>query len=157
MYNDYNAESTCDDGPSMTYLIKMPQVVSDTLAYASAASLGNGANVCGKCFALKFKGRGKYETKENYQKLAEKSLIVMSSNIGYNVAGGLFDIMIPGGGVGIFNGCAGIMSTAGKQYGGLLSDCEEQVGWEGDVYMKRKSCFHEKCNANSRGDALQGC
>jgi hypothetical protein len=88
----------------MTYLIKMPQVVSDTLAYASAASLGNGANVCGKCFALKFKGRGKYETKENYQKLAEKSLIVMSSNIGYNVAGGLFDIMIPGGGVGIFNG-----------------------------------------------------
>ena len=23
--------------------------------------------------------------------------------------------------------------------------------------MKRKSCFHEKCNANSRGDALQGC
>ena len=104
MYNDYNAESTCDDGPSMTYLIKMPQVVSDTLAYASAASLGNGANVCGKCFALKFKGRGKYETKENYQKLAEKSRIVMSSNIGYNVAGGLFDIMIPGGGVGIFNG-----------------------------------------------------
>ena len=86
MYNDYNAESTCDDGPSMTYLIKMPQVVSDTLAYASAASLGNGANVCGKCFALKFKGRGKYETKENYQKLAEKSLIVMSSNRG--LAGG---------------------------------------------------------------------
>jgi hypothetical protein len=39
----------------------------------------------------------------------------MSSNIGYNVAGGLFDIMIPRGGVGIFNGWTGFISTAEKQ------------------------------------------
>lgn len=155
--SDHGAKSTCDGGPSMTCLSQMPQVVSDSLAYAFAAAPGNGPNVCGKCFELKFDGRGKYETKGNHQKLAGKRLIIMSSNIGYDVAGGQFDIMIPGGGVGIFNGCQGVMSTAGKQYGGLLSDCEEQVGWDGDVTEKRKSCLKEKCNANFGGDALQGC
>ena len=33
----------------------------------------------------------------------------MASNIGYDVARGQFDVMIPGGGVGLFNGCADIL------------------------------------------------
>ena len=33
-----------------------------------------------------------------------KHLIVMSNNVGYDVAGGQFDVMIPGGGFGIFDG-----------------------------------------------------
>ena len=35
----------------------------------------------------------------------------MASNIGYAVSGGQFDIMIPGGGVGLFKGCASIFGT----------------------------------------------
>ena len=46
-------------------------------------------------------------------------LVVMASNSGYDVAGGQFDVMIPGGGVGLFNGCAQIFGSGnmGAQYG----------------------------------------
>ena len=101
--------------------------------------------------------------KANHKKIAGKKLIVISSNIGYDVAGGQFDVMIPGGGVGLFNGCAGILGGSGnlgKQYGGLLSDCEESVGYnisDEEMYTKRKSCLTEKCNNFSNAQAKQGC
>ena len=91
------------------------------------------------------------------KKIIKNSLEKHLSLFGYNVAGGQFDIMITEGGVGIFNGCTGVIGNAEKQYRGLLSDYEEQVGCDGVVYMKRKSWFQEKSNANFRGDALQGC
>ena len=161
--NDPNAKSICEGGPATTCLDQIPMVVNDNLAYAFAASPGNGQNVCGKCFELTFTGEGKYETKLNHKKLAGKKLIVMSSNIGYDVSGGQFDIMIPGGGVGLFNGCANILgNNMGKQYGGLLSDCEEEIGWnhsEEELYELRKSCLIKKCNNafSGKGQALQGC
>ena len=143
--NEPYAKSMCDGGPSTTCLDQIPIVVNDNLAYAFAASPGAGDNVCGKCFQLTFTGEGKYETKLNHKKIAGKKLIVMSSNIGYDVAGGQFDIMIPGGGVGLFNGCANILgNNLGKQYGGLLADCEDEVGYQDDdqtIYEKRKSCL----------------
>ena len=163
LISDHSAKSMCDGGPSTTCLSQMPQVVSDNLAYAFAAAPGNGPNVCGKCFELTFTGQGKYETQVNHQKIAGKKLIVMASNIGYDVAGGQFDVMIPGGGVGLFNGCAAIIgSSLGKQYGGLLSDCEEEVGWNGsgdDIYMKRKSCLQNKCTQEfgAKPQVQQGC
>ena len=41
----------------------------------------------------------KYETKKkNHQKLKGKILVVMAFNFGFDVAGGQFDVMIPGGG-----------------------------------------------------------
>ena len=161
--SDNNAKSMCDGGPSTTCLDQIPMVVNDKLAYAFAASPGNGPKVCGKCFELTFTGKGKYETRLNHKKLAGKKLIVMSSNIGYDVAGGQFDVMIPGGGVGLYNGCAGILGkNLGKQYGGLLSDCEEEVGYSGNdetIYKKRKDCLTKKCNSALKGksQALQGC
>ena len=39
-----------------------------------------------KMLAFEFTGTVKYETKKNHQKLADKKLIVMASNIGYDVA-----------------------------------------------------------------------
>ena len=155
------AKSMCDGGPSTTCLDQIPIVVNDNLAYAFAASPGAGANVCGKCFQLTFTGEGKYETQLNHKKIAGKKLIVMSSNIGYDVSGGQFDIMIPGGGVGLFNGCANILgNNLGKTYGGFLSDCEDEVGWNGseeEIYEKRKSCLTEKCNTFNNAQAKQGC
>ena len=161
--NDVYAKSMCEGGPATACLDQIPMVVNDNLAYAFAASPGAGANVCGKCFELTFTGEGKYETKLNHRKLQGKKLIVISSNIGYDVAGGQFDIMIPGGGVGLFNGCANILgSNLGKTYGGFLSDCEDSVGWNGtdeEIYEKRKSCLKEKCNSafSGKAQALQGC
>ena len=161
--NDASAKSMCEGGPATTCLDQIPMVVNDNLAYAFGASPGGGPNVCGKCFQLTFTGEGKYETKLNHKKLQGKKLIVMSSNIGYDVGGGQFDVMIPGGGVGLFNGCAQILgNNLGKTYGGLLSDCEDEVGWNGsdeEIYEKRKSCLTQKCNSvfGGKSQALQGC
>ena len=92
--DDLSAKSMCEGGPATTCLSQIPMVVNDNLAYAFAACPGNGPNVCGKCFELSFTGSGKYESKINHQKLSGKKLIVMASNIGYDVAGGQFDVMM---------------------------------------------------------------
>jgi Glycosyl hydrolase family 45. len=165
LISDYNAASKCDGGPSTTCLSQIPFTIDgcDNLGFAFGAVPGAGPNVCGRCFLLEFTGTGKYETKKNHRLLANKKLIVMASNIGYDVAGGQFDVMIPGGGVGIFNGCSDILGTnLGAQYGGLLSDCENQVGYslnDDDMYTQRKECLINKCNTLFSGKALakQGC
>ena len=154
-----NNGSICSNGQGTTCTSQIPIIVSDKLAYAFAATPGNDAT-CGKCFALTFTGTGKYETKANHQALKGKTLVVMASNIGYDVAGGQFDIMIPGGGVGMYNGCAAMgWGDQGAQYGGLLTKCEDEVGYDGDLLNKRKECLKEKCNKSFANDtqAKEGC
>jgi hypothetical protein len=160
-----NESSMCDGGRSTTCLSQIPFTIKgcDNLGFAFGAVPGAGPKVCGRCFLLSFTGQGKYETKLNHKKLAQKKLVVMASNIGYDVAGGQFDVMIPGGGVGIFNGCASILGNSmGAQYGGLLSDCENEVGWSGsddDIYRKRKECLSNKCKTvfANKANAKAGC
>ena len=41
----------------------------------------------------------------------DKKLVIKTANVGYDVAGGQYDVMIPGGGAGLFNGCAQIFGT----------------------------------------------
>ena len=153
--------SICSGGQGTTCTSQIPIIVSDKLAYAFAATPGNDAT-CGKCFALTFTGTGKYETKANHQALKGKTLVVMASNIGYDVAGGQFDVMIPGGGFGAFNGCSQMgwnIPSNSTTYGGLLSDCEKEVGYNGDLLNKRKQCLTEKCNSAFASDtqAKEGC
>lgn len=147
--------SACDGGTAGTCLSQIPQIINDQVAYAFAATPG-GENDCGRCFMLTFTGEGKDGTNARSRALKGKKLIVISSNIGYDVAGGQFDIMIPGGGVGKFNGC-GVMglSCAGEQYGGLLATCEKAGG--GDA--KIKSCLVESCNREyaNKPQAKEGC
>ena len=162
---DKNTKSKCDGGPATTCLSQKGFTINgcDNLGFAFAAVPGAGAKICGRCFLLEFTGEGKYETKKNHRLLANKKLIVMASNIGYDVNDGQFDVMIPGGGVGAFNGCTDILGTAlGAQYGGLLSDCENEIGWnyEDDIlYTKRKECLVNKCNNifSSKTKAKEGC
>lgn len=147
--------SVCDGGTAGTCLSQIPQIINDQVAYAFAATPG-GENDCGRCFMLTFTGEGKDGTNARSRALKGKTLIVMSSNIGYDVAGGQFDIMIPGGGVGAFNGCSVMgLSCAGKQYGGLLGTCEDAGG--GDA--KIKSCLVESCNREyaNNPQAKEGC
>ena len=65
--------------------------------------------------------------------------------------------MIPGGGVGIYNGCSGFgWGNMGAQYGGLLSDCETSSGYDASTY---KSCLTQKCNSvfSNNSKAKEGC
>ncbi len=150
------SQSMCDGGNAGICRGQFPIVVSETMAFAFAATPG-GENNCGKCFDLAFTGKGKYAT-DNHSKLKGKHLIVMSSNVGYDVAGGQFDVMIPGGGFGIFNGCSQKMGwgSQGSQYGGLLDECEKETGYTAAKY---KSCLTEKCNKSFSMDAQarEGC
>ena len=163
--SDKNARSMCDGGPATTCISQVPFTVSgcSNIGFAFAAVPGASFSFCGRCFELSFTGEGKYETKLNHKKLKGKKLIVMASNIGYDVAGGQFDIMIPGGGVGLFNGCSSIFgNNLGAQYGGLLTDCENQVGWSGsdnDIYNRRKTCLSQKCGSvfANNSKAKSGC
>ncbi len=164
IYN-HSTKSVCDGGSSSTCLSQIPFTIKgcDNMGFAFAAVPGGSPGFCGRCFLLKFDGNGKYETKLNHQKLLGKQLVVMASNIGYDVSGGQFDVMIPGGGVGIFNGCANILGyNNGAQYGGFLTDCENSIGYSGsdqDIYNKRKECLKNKCETIFKGKATAkaGC
>ena len=118
------------------------------------------AGSCGKCFALQFTGKGKYETKKNHDALKGKTLVVMATNIGGDVQQGQFDVLIPGGGVGMFNGCSSMgWGNQGEQYGGLLSKCESECGNTGNLLTKRSECLTQKCNETFKNDeeAKKGC
>ena len=124
--------------------------VKNGIGYYFAAVLGaDSKGTCGKCFKLTFILEGKFETKGNHKAIKDKQLIIMASNIGYYVEGGQFDIMIPGGGVGAYNGCSDTLGdNLGERYGGLLSDCENEIGYDGsddEIYKKRKGCLSGKC------------
>lgn len=161
--SDLNATSICDGGSASTCTSQIPIIVNENLAYAFAAVPAVNGGQCGKCFALEFTGTGKYETKNNHKALAGKTLVVMVSNIGSDVNQGQFDVMIPGGGVGLYNGCSAFgWGSQGEQYGGLLSDCEKSVGYSASgntLATKRKQCLTEKCNSVFSNDskAKEGC
>jgi len=158
---DYSAKSLCEGGSATTCIDHIPTVVNDTLAYAFGAV--SVPRPCGKCFQLTFTGKGKYETTLNHENLKGKKLIVIASNFGYDVISEQIDILIPGSGVGIFNGCDNILGTdLGDRYGGFLSVCENEVGWsktDEEIYEERKECLRKKCNAAFSGKStfLKGC
>lgn len=162
---DTGAKNVCENGgTAMACLSQIPFTLDEcgTMGFAFAAVPAS-SNPCGKCFLLTFTGKGKYSTHKSHQKLSGKKLLVMASNIGYDVSGGQFDIMIPGGGVGIYNGCDGLWTgNLGAQYGGLLDDCENEIGWsytEDVLYTKTKECLTNKCNSAFANDAQakKGC
>lgn len=54
--------------------------------------------------------------------VAGKRMIVQSTNTGSDISNNQFDILMPGGGVGLFNGCASQWGgIPGAQYGGVGS------------------------------------
>ena len=153
-----SAQSVCNGGQGAACVSQVPIVVNDNLAYAFAAVNKYNGATCGKCFDLEFTGKGKYYS-DRHEPLKGKHLIVMCSNVGEDVnAKGQFDVMIPGGGVGIFNGCGnmpGWNNIAKQQFGGLLSDCEDET----QSHSELKTCLTDKCQTAFSGDAqaLSGC
>ena len=151
--------SICSGGSQMTCISQIPFTVSgcNDMGFAFAAVPASNGGQCGKCFQLTFTGKGKYSTDNNHTSIKGKKLIIMVTNVGHDVEQGQFDIMIPGGGVGAFNGCSSMgWGNQGKQYGGLLSDCEESTNYSAPRTLE---CLKEKCNSvfSNDSDAKKGC
>lgn len=161
--NDPGSQSMCQNGPAGTCVSQVPFTVDGctTYGFAFAAVPASQGGKCGHCYELTFTGEGHYNsTNANTKKLKTegKKLIVMASNIGGDVEPGQFDVMIPGGGFGIFDGCSSKMGwgSQGERYGGLLSECEKENNYNAGKY---KTCLTNKCNASFSSDpvAKEGC
>jgi hypothetical protein len=122
-----------------------PWSINDNVSYGFAASHTDAD--CGKCFQLEFTGAG----------VSGKTLVIMISNIGGDVSGNQFDLMIPGGGVGRFdaisrqlssNGVSG--ANLGQQYGGFRATCGNNA-----------DCVQKMCNdafkTSGLSDLKRGC
>lgn len=161
--SDPDAISSCEGGDANTCHGLAPFAVSDDLSYGYAAT--SSGDVCGRCFQIQFTGDSDNAPGDpGAQALAGKQMVVQAINIGHDVSGGQIDIMIPGGGVGAFDGCSNQWDVSndelGAQYGGFLSACKDELGYNAsrDQY---KSCVANRCENvfASRGldDLYQGC
>ncbi|KAG0767729.1 hypothetical protein G6F62_008651 [Rhizopus arrhizus] len=122
---DNNTQNGCVGGSSYTCNDNQPWVVSDDLAYGFAAasiSGGSEATWCCACFELTFTSTA----------IKGKKMVVQVTNTGSDLGsntGAHFDLQMPGGGVGIYNGCATQWDAPtdgwGARYGGVssASDC----------------------------------
>ncbi|KAF5008016.1 hypothetical protein FDECE_5700 [Fusarium decemcellulare] len=118
--SDANTKSGCDGGSSYTCSNNSPWAVNDNLAYGFAAtklSGGSESSWCCACYALTFTTGA----------VKGKTMVVQSTNTGGDLGENHFDIQMPGGGVGIFDGCSSQFGgLGGAQYGGISSrsDCD---------------------------------
>lgn len=163
LLSDLNAPSACGGGNAHMCQGLSPWSVSNTLSYGYAAT--SSGDVCGRCFEIRFTGTS-YNGGDDpgSAALAGKTMIVQATNIGNDVGGGQFDLLVPGGGVGAFNACSdqwGVSnSELGVQYGGFLAACKNELGYNASM-SQYKSCVANRCDSvfASRGlsDLYQGC
>ncbi|KAF2273438.1 endoglucanase-5 [Westerdykella ornata] len=116
------AKNGCEAG-GQAYMCtnQSPWQVSENLSYGFAAvklAGGNEASWCCACYKLTFTtGPAK-----------GKQMIVQATNTGGDLGQNHFDLAMPGGGVGLFNGCTNQWGAPpngwGKQYGGISSRSE---------------------------------
>ncbi|MCL2220399.1 MAG: InlB B-repeat-containing protein [Chitinispirillia bacterium] len=150
-YGDRNA---CESaGTAYTCMGQAPWAVDDNLAYGFTATHRN--SDCGKCFELTFTSNGEGG---NSASIIGKKMVVMASNIGGDVDGNQFDLMIPGGGVGLYNALSNQISqnggpgnpSLGNQYGGFRATCGNNA-----------TCVRNMCDAAFNTPALadlkRGC
>ncbi|KAH7100026.1 RlpA-like double-psi beta-barrel-protein domain-containing protein-containing protein [Auriculariales sp. MPI-PUGE-AT-0066] len=118
---DPNAASGCGGGSAFTCVDNQPWAVDDNLAYGFAAVHISGSTEsawCCECYELTFTNGA----------AAGKRMIVQATNTGGDLGENHFDLLIPGGGVGLFNGCPAQFGywNGGETYGGVgsRSDCD---------------------------------
>jgi len=144
-------KSSCQQG-GIAYVCwdMAPIALNDTLAYAFVAASQRDA--CGQCFQIQFDGGNHLnDVKEAHRLINGKTLIVMATNTGSDVEGGQFDIMVPGGGPGMFNSFATQMGVEqnllGASYGGLLTTCQQEIADYDKPASVFQDCVRNKCNA----------
>ncbi|KAF4995370.1 hypothetical protein FGRMN_5154 [Fusarium graminum] len=115
-----NAVNGCEGGGSAFACTNYsPWAVNDNLAYGFTATKlagGTEASWCCACYALTF----------TTGPVKGKTMVVQSTNTGGDLGDNHFDLMMPGGGVGIFDGCQSQFGKGlgGAQYGGISSRSE---------------------------------
>nr|ACN42745.1 beta-1,4 endoglucanase 3 short form [Bursaphelenchus xylophilus] len=119
-----NTQSGCNGGSAYSCSTEQPYAVNDTLSFGFAAvklAGGSESTWCCACYELTFTSGS----------VAGKKFVIQATNTGGDLGDNHFDLAIPGGGVGIFNGCTaqwGAPSSGwGSQYGGVSSrsDCSQ--------------------------------
>jgi len=158
-----DARNYCNDGgDSHTCYSQVPWAINDNVAYGFAASHTN--SDCGKCFRLTFKASSQHVANTNaLNHIKGKIMVVKISNIGGDVQGTQFDLMIPGGGLGAFDGFTmqtgvnGSVLKSSERYGGFVSDCGG--GNQGNGALSTlQTCVKDKCNsAFTNTDLKAGC
>lgn len=113
------ASNGCTGGNAYTCSDQSPWAVNEDLAYGFAAvniAGGSESSWCCACYELTFTSTA----------LAGKKMVVQATNTGADLGSNQFDIAMPGGGVGIYNGCTdewGAPSEGwGAQYGGISAN-----------------------------------
>ena len=111
---DANTMSGADGGTAFTCNDYAPWSVSDTQSYGFAGRSASTDGCC-KCYDLTFTNTA----------VAGKTMTVQVINTGSDLGDGHFDLQMPGGGIGLVNGCSaqwGPSVSWGDQYGGLTSN-----------------------------------
>ncbi|CAF3607773.1 unnamed protein product [Rotaria socialis] len=117
-----NDASGCHGGNAYMCSNQQPWNVSASLSYGYAAAYISGqseSSWCCACYSLLFTSGP----------VAGKELIVQVTNTGGDLGENHFDIQMPGGGVGLFDGCSNqfpevAKSSWGQQYGGISQRSE---------------------------------
>jgi len=116
---DWTIGNVCDGGKN-GYMCNdnQPWAINDNLAYgfvaASLSGQGSQKDWCCSCQRLEFTSGP----------VKGKQMVVQVTNTGGDLGENHFDIQMPGGGLGIFDGCTpqwGNASAWGERYGGLKS------------------------------------
>jgi hypothetical protein len=143
--------SACAGGGAFACYDDAPRAVSNCLSYGHTAKANPN---CGGCFRIQFTGTGHDNPNDIGSRLIQgKQMIVKVTNTGSDVAGNQFDLMIPGGGVGLFNACSRQWGTddLGEQYGGFLAACTT------GTHAQKKECVRQRCMNVPAGSARDGC
>ncbi|KAJ9156486.1 Carbohydrate-binding module family 1 protein [Pleurostoma richardsiae] len=118
--SDYNTKSGCDSGTAYTCTNQSPWAVNDLVSYGYAATAISGQSESDWCCAC-------YAVTLTSGKAKGKIMLIQSVNTGGDLSDNQFDLQIPGGGEGIFDGCTSEFGgIGGAQYGGISnrSECD---------------------------------
>lgn len=152
-----NGSSACVGGSAYACYSEAPRAVGTQVSYGHVAVPNPG---CNTCYHLQFTGTGQHNANDPGSKaIAGKHMIVRVSNTGGDVAGNQFDLMIPGGGVGINqNTCTKQWNVSASQLGatsgGFMS--YPNLCYTGS-HDERKACVRAKCSIIPAGPARDGC
>jgi len=117
--NNIYERNGCEGGEAFMCTDQQPWAVNDNLSYGFAAGHITGLSEkdwCCACYKFTFTNTA----------IAGKQMIVQITNTGNDLGENHFDIQIPGGGLGIFDGCSTQFNVNaaswGQRYGGLISE-----------------------------------
>jgi len=118
-----SVQSGCNGGSAYVCNNQQPFVVGTTAYGFVAGNIGGlpESSLCCACYEVDFTSGP----------VSGQKMIVQVTNTGSDLSNNHFDIMMPGGGVGIFNGCQSQWNAPadgwGQRYGGIssVSECSQ--------------------------------